>query len=105
MGHWHAHSDPPAPLRLWSRWDVRVRMAVMLAAIVAVVLCSRLLFGVLVIGAVGVMVAIGFESTWERFHELAFTNDLWLLNPRTDHLIQMFPEPFWQDMTFVAPEP
>ena len=26
-------------------------------------------------------------------------DDFWQLNPETDHLIQMFPEPFWRDMT------
>jgi integral membrane protein (TIGR01906 family) len=60
-----------------------------------------LLAGAAVIAVLGVMVAVGFDSTWERFHELAFTNDLWLLNPRTDHLIQMFPEEFWRDAIFI----
>ena len=45
--------------------------------------------------------AFGFEAALERFHELLFTNDLWRLNPRTDHLIQMFPEAFWRDATFM----
>jgi integral membrane protein (TIGR01906 family) len=60
-----------------------------------------LLFGALAVGAVGVLVAVGFDATWERFHEIAFTNELWLLNPRTDHLIQMFPEVFWRDAIFI----
>ena len=52
--------------------------------------------------AVGVLAIVGFESAWERLHEIIFTNDLWLLDPRTDRLIQMFPESFWQEATFIV---
>lgn len=44
----------------------------------------------------------GFERAFERFHLIAFTNDLWQLNPATDHLIQMFPEEFWFDVTILT---
>jgi integral membrane protein (TIGR01906 family) len=57
--------------------------------------------GVLFVGGIGVVAAFGFESAFERFHLIAFSNDLWKLNPATDHLIQMFPEEFWRDMTIV----
>ncbi len=50
--------------------------------------------------AFGSVAAVGFDSLWTRFHHIAFTNDLWQLNPATDRLIQMFPQPFWQDATF-----
>jgi integral membrane protein (TIGR01906 family) len=50
---------------------------------------------------VGVFALTGFESTWRRFHELVFTNDLWMLNPDTDRLIQMFPEAFWEESTYI----
>jgi integral membrane protein (TIGR01906 family) len=30
-----------------------------------------------------------------QFHELYFSNDFWQLDPRTDHLIQLVPFPFW----------
>lgn len=52
--------------------------------------------------AVGVLAIVGFESAWERLHEIIFTNDLWLLDPHTDRLIQMFPESFWQEATFIV---
>jgi integral membrane protein (TIGR01906 family) len=55
--------------------------------------------GVIALGSVGIVAAFGFDAAWERFHTIAFANDFWLLNTRTDHLIQMFPEPFWRDMT------
>jgi integral membrane protein (TIGR01906 family) len=57
--------------------------------------------GALVVGGIGIVAAFGFESAFERFHTIAFANDLWKLNPATDHLIQMFPEPFWRDMTIL----
>lgn len=62
---------------------------------------AGLTLGVLVVGGIGVVAAFGFESAFERFHEVFFTNDLWQLDPDTDHLIQMFPEPFWRDMTIL----
>lgn len=58
--------------------------------------------GALTLGAVGVVAATGFDSTWTRFHELAFSNDLWQLDPDTDHLIQMFPERFWENATLTV---
>ncbi len=45
--------------------------------------------------------AIGFEPVFEQFHLLSFSNDFWKLNPRTDHLIQMFPEDFFFDMALL----
>jgi integral membrane protein (TIGR01906 family) len=50
-----------------------------------------------VLGLTGLAAASGFDAAWAKFHGIAFSNDLWELNPRTDHLIQMFPEAFWRD--------
>lgn len=47
----------------------------------------------------GVLVVLGFDTAWTRFHEIVFPNDLWRLDPSRDRLIQMFPEPFWRDVT------
>lgn len=58
-----------------------------------------LALGVAVVGGIGIIAAFGFESAFVRFHTIAFSNNLWQLNPATDRLIQMFPEPFWRDMT------
>jgi integral membrane protein (TIGR01906 family) len=60
------------------------------------VLCLALLGGV---GAVGLA---GFSSAWEDFHRLMFSNDFWLLNPATDHLIQIFPPDFWERIVFLV---
>jgi integral membrane protein (TIGR01906 family) len=39
-----------------------------------------------------------FYDYFTLFHEILFTNDLWLLNPETDLLINMYPLEFFQDM-------
>jgi len=66
----------------------------------AVLGASILTLGLL--GMAGVGALVGFEDLWTRFHLLAFTNDLWKLDPDTDHLIQMFPEDFWLDATLLV---
>ena len=58
--------------------------------------------GLVVVGAIAGAAVLGFDSAWTKFHEIAFRNDLWQLNPATDRLIQMFPEPFWQQATFIV---
>jgi len=35
---------------------------------------------------------VDFSSFWTVFHKLAFSNDLWMLDPLTDRLIVMLPE-------------
>lgn len=50
---------------------------------------------------VGVFAITGFDAAWTKFHEIAFSNDLWQLDPSRDHLIQMFPEEFWQEATYL----
>lgn len=37
----------------------------------------------------------GFDRLFILFHELLFTNELWLMNPRTDAMIRMFPSEFF----------
>lgn len=50
----------------------------------------------------GVLALVGFDELFLRFHLVAFTNDLWKLDPDTDHLIQMFPRDFWFDATLLV---
>jgi len=61
---------------------------------------SLFTLALLVLAAAGALV--GFDELWAKFHVLAFTNDLWKLDPETDHLIQMFPEDFWLDSTLLV---
>ncbi|MBQ8074276.1 MAG: DUF1461 domain-containing protein, partial [Clostridia bacterium] len=41
---------------------------------------------------------LNFDGLFVTFHRLAFTNDLWLLNPRTDLLIRLMPEEMFVDL-------
>lgn len=43
----------------------------------------------------GILVATDFTKYFTVFHEIFFTNDLWILDPKTDLMIQMLPEPFF----------
>ena len=71
-------------------WPVRVLAAAMLYG-------ATLTVGFLV--SVGFLATVGFDAAWSQFHGIAFTNDFWQLDPDTDHLIQMYPEAFWQEVT------
>lgn len=53
---------------------------------------------------IGLAALFGFSQLFLLFHVLSFSNDLWILDPRTDNLIRMFPEEFFFDVTisFVA---
>ena len=42
-----------------------------------------------------VLACIDFDSLFVLFHKVAFTNDLWLLNPQTDLLIRLMPIEFF----------
>jgi len=54
---------------------------------------SLIMMGVIIVIAIN-----DFTSAFIKFHEMFFSNDLWLLNPMTDRLIQMLPEGFFLDM-------
>lgn len=49
-------------------------------------------FFILVLAA---LVAINFHQAFYLMHRVLFTNDLWLLNPQTDLLIQLMPGKFF----------
>ncbi|MGQ9572140.1 MAG: TIGR01906 family membrane protein [Dehalococcoidia bacterium] len=76
---------PEASLRLLARMLLQV---------------SLFTLGLLALFAI--LTLVGFDELFLRFHLVAFTNDLWKLNPRTDHLIQMFPRDFWFDATMLV---
>ena len=42
---------------------------------------------------------VDFDMAFRKFHEIFFTNDLWLLDPRTDRLIQLMPLQFFINFT------
>jgi integral membrane protein (TIGR01906 family) len=50
-----------------------------------------------VIGVLGALAATDFSEVFVQFHLISFSNDLWLLDPRTDNLIRLFPQEFFLD--------
>ena len=109
------HMEDVKDLVVWVNWLQMISVMFIVAYGVVFFVWSRegnlrqlagqclagLLLGFIAVGAVGAVAAVGFDAAFEQFHEIAFSNDLWRLNPRTDHLIQMFPEEFWRDATFM----
>ena len=54
-----------------------------------------LLSFIIVIGVLSCIISYNFTSFWIKFHQLLFSNDLWLLSPDESNLIQMVPEEFF----------
>ena len=50
------------------------------------------------LGAFALWAAVDFDGAFTFFHRLLFTNDLWLLDPRTDLLIRICPESMFMAM-------
>ncbi len=48
---------------------------------------------------VGVLGVAFFDAAFELFHELFFPPGSFLFDPRTDRLVQLFPESFWVETT------
>jgi integral membrane protein (TIGR01906 family) len=76
---------------IWSRERSLRRLARL--ATIAGALTALLL----AVSAIAVMV--GFDQLFTEFHVISFANDFWQLDPARDHLIQMFPQGFWFDVT------
>lgn len=76
---------------IWSRQPLRLLAQRALAGVAT---------GFALILFVGVFAVTGFDATWARFHRIFFRSGTWQFDPDTDHLIQMFPEPFWRDVTY-----
>lgn len=57
-----------------------------LAVFLAVILC------------LGIAFAVDFTVCFRIFHEIFFTNDLWMFDPAEDYMIRMLPEGFFSDM-------
>ena len=50
-------------------------------------------------GGVGVLV---FDQAFTIFHEIFFPGGNWAFDPRTDKLVQIFPDQFWSDTTIAV---
>ena len=55
---------------------------------------TLLAFIILIIVLAGI-ISYNFNSFWIKFHQLLFSNDLWLLSPDESNLIKMVPEEFF----------
>lgn len=50
------------------------------------------------LGVFALYAALNFDAAFTLFHEVLFTNDLWLLDPRTDLLIRICPASMFMHM-------
>ncbi len=55
---------------------------------------------VIFVGLISLFAYINFDKFWVMFHEIFFDNDLWLMNPRYDALVNLFPEGLFMDLVF-----
>ncbi len=79
-------------------WGLAVNGPRFLGELAQRVIRGVVLMGILVV-AVGIFALSGFDTLFLRFHQLAFANDLWQLDPRRDYLVIIFPQGFWFDAT------
>lgn len=54
----------------------------------------------LFVSFLGIWAYVDFDAFWTQFHKVFFTNDLWLLNPATDLMINLFPSPVFSALVF-----
>ncbi len=79
---------------LWRRKKSRHRLAR------AVIIGGSIALGMIVVMGVGSTIQ-GFDQLFTQLHFLAFTNELWMLDPSRDYLIMLFPEDFWYDTSML----
>lgn len=58
-----------------------------------------------ILGLLGLLAAIGFDQVFHGMHKLLFRNELWLLDPRKDLLIQLMPRQFFVEYALYAIKP
>ena len=68
-------------------------------ALAAVSSGMRWLIGGIVVA--GVISAVAFDAVFEIFHQVFFPGGNYSFDPRTDHLVQLFPFAFWSETTIV----
>ncbi len=45
---------------------------------------------------VGAFAAVAFDQAFTLFHEIFFPGGDWSFDPATEHLVQLYPTPFWE---------
>lgn len=96
--------------RIGSGWDSVVKallFALVLANVIYLTKNRKQAMGAICVGAalvvaplaaLGLWAALDFGSAFTFFHEMLFTNDLWLLDPATDLLIRICPSSMFATM-------
>ena len=56
----------------------------------------------LIVGIIGGLFATDFNKYFTIFHKIFFSNDLWMLNPKTDILINMVPESYFFSIVMIG---
>lgn len=56
-------------------------------------------FGMIGLG-IGLFALVDFDAFWIQFHELLFSNDLWLLDPSVDRLVVMVNQNFFMGLVY-----
>lgn len=54
------------------------------------------------IAALGVVSLFAFDAAFEVFHQLFFAAGTYAFDPRTSHLVQLFPDQFWSETTIAV---
>ena len=82
---------------LWLWKDSRAdRKKILSTAIPASLCVGTGVFFTVVLVLIGI-ISTDFSKYFIIFHHIFFNNDLWILDPRTDMLINIVPEPFFMD--------
>lgn len=50
----------------------------------------------------GVIATVAFDAAFEVFHRLFFAAGTYTFDPRTDRLVQLFPDAFWSETTIAV---
>lgn len=60
-------------------------------------ICVGTVLFFVILALLTIIISTDFTKYFIMFHKIFFTNDLWMLDPRTDLLINIVPEPFFVD--------
>lgn len=100
-------------LAFWQRVTFLYMVGLAVAGLLALgrrrvipILATGLFWGcaltVALLAAVGIGSLVGFDALFTQFHLISFSNDFWLLDPRTDNLVRIFPQGFFLDATLMV---
>ena len=86
-------------LRTWAAAVLLICLVVLIAAKASwKYLIPRAFQIALGLTAAGTALLAYFSAAFTKFHEIFFTNDLWLFDPAEDYMIRMLPEGLFSDM-------